>query len=118
MLFLSLLPTSFATETHLDRSVLHPVLAGYTIIARRDRDGVGGGVAVFVADSYSDVACLTLSSAVAEHVCLTVYCYAGPILLGCWCRPPYYTETESFDSLGGEWESLEKNICARFLFET
>ena len=108
---LSLFPSlpSFVclSETHLGASCKHPVLSGYSVIARRDRNLHGGGVAIFADDSVADIAVSCLESPCAEIVWVTVHAVSGPVLLGCFYRSPHYSEVASLEQLGQEWCRLE-----------
>ena len=84
----------------------HPCIPGYSLVARRDRDGLGGGVAVFAIDSIADFCSLLLVSPSAERVWILTHTESGPILICCWYRRPCHGELNSIDSLGVEWHSL------------
>ena len=106
-LFPSLPSLVCLTETHLDVSCAHPAVSGYSLIARRDRDAHGGGVAIFAADAVADVAALCHRSIDTELVWITVHAVCGPVLSGCFYRRPHYSGICSIERLGAEWSRLE-----------
>ena len=84
----------------------HPVLHGYTLLARNDSSLQSGGVAVFVVDSFVPACSCLLVSTSAELVWVLLHCNSGPVLVGCMYRRPRYGETGSIDVLRSEWEGL------------
>ena len=94
------------TETWLDESVVCPSVPGYSLVARRDRDGLGGGVAIFAKDSVVDSCSVLLRSPSAERVWILMHTETGPVLISCWYRRPCHGEINSIVSLGEEWNSF------------
>ena len=76
-------------ETFLDDSTEKITLIGYDVIARRDRDCHGGGIALFGKTSVYDIISHLENEASYERLWCTIYTHLGPILLGIWYRPPY-----------------------------
>ena len=104
-------------ETFLDKSIVHPTLEGYALVARRDRASrKGGGVAVFAKSDICESVCLLKVSDCAERVWLAVHSSSGPILLCCFYRPPQRGEISSIMSLETEYLELrEEGINAIFV---
>ena len=93
-------------ESKLNKSVRHPALAGYTLIARRDH-GVkqhGGGVLMFVINRLSSQVTFMGESKGAERTWIMVHTAQGPYLVGAWYRSPSPTVDESIQSLQDEFE--------------
>ena len=77
------------TESWLDASVVSPVLHGYRLISRRDRnDGrKRGGIVFFAREDISNQIVHASTSQAAERTWHILHSCAGPVLLGFWCRP-------------------------------
>ena len=77
------------TETRLTDAVGDAfTLAGYAVVARRDRkDRDGGGVCVFARSDITTIACLEKSDT-AERCWLVLHTNRGPLLLGAWYWAP------------------------------
>ena len=80
----------FLNETKTDEGdPLH--LHGYKLVSRRDRDGNGGGIAVFcLAEQIDHVTHIEQTEATSEYerCWICVHTDEGPILVCCWYRPP------------------------------
>ena len=90
------------SETFLDAVSSVPTLDGYCLIGRRDRGSACGGVAVFATAAVAPTVALLRKSETAERIWVLVHCDCGPLLVGCWYRPPCYGETASIESLTAE----------------
>ena len=89
-------------ETFLDKSTRSICLSGYVLLARRDRDCNGGGIAVFIQDQLASIAVLASHSETAERSWIYVHTDHGPVLVGIWYRPPN-RDSEFIESLKSEW---------------
>jgi len=95
----------FLNETKLDCRCQFPILSGYTVISRKDRNSNGGGVLVFALDSLKDLFSPLPVSPAAEILWMLFHSQMGPVLLSCWYRPPCYGEVESINTFAYEWNS-------------
>jgi hypothetical protein len=86
-------------ETFLDATVECCTLSGFECVARRDRADGWGGVAVYAEQSIADRVVLLESSEGAERCWLNIHTDRGPLLLGCWYRPPAPGECSTIESL-------------------
>ena len=90
------------SETYLHIGVGDDVFAlqGYHDIIRRDRDGLGGGVAVYVKESLIYKRIYELESIDVEAIWLQLNTIQGKILICCCYRPPTdIAFWENFDSV-------------------
>ena len=100
-------------ETNLQHSHAHVDVEGYVVAERRDRnDGrKGGGVLVFVREGIAEaVTCVKICES-SERMWLVVHSCFGPLLLGCWYRPPD-AGVDSIISLGDDLEELAGDCMA------
>ena len=109
---LSLLPALpilvFLTESWLDSSCTYPTVSGYTLIARRDRHSLGGGVLIFALDSHAHLFSPLVPSPSAEILWLLFHSDCGPLLLCCFYRPPCYAEVDTLHTLMQEWRTYSE----------
>jgi len=112
------LPTIICiNETKLDVSVADIHISGYTLVSRRDRGDCnhGGGVAVFVLDSFSAHVTFLEDSTVAERSWHLIHSSSGPILFAAWYRRPNPGEIESIQSFIEEWSRLSHTAFGTIL---
>ena len=105
------------TETKLNRSVVHPALAGYVLVARKD-NGVkahGGGVLVYVEPKLAPRVTYMGESKEADRVWVMLHSSQGPYLLGAWYRAPSHQSDASLACLRAELESHGRNALGTLL---
>ena len=83
------------TETHLDKAGEAAKLEEYDLVARRDREGKGGGgVCVFALKTVSKQVVLLERSETSERLWVAVHTELGPYLVANWYRPPSRNDTK------------------------
>ena len=94
-------------ETFLWKSTEHVDVEGFAVAARRDRnDGrTHGGVLVLVRIELRDAVTCIKECDDRERLWLIMRSIFGPMLLGCWYRPPD-SGADSIQSLGTDIEQL------------
>jgi hypothetical protein len=94
------------TETWLNKSIGSPILQGYVVIGRRDRDDerLGGGVIIFATTALVDVVTTVLISASSERIWCILHSAVGPLLLCGWYRAPNRGELDSIILFVTEYE--------------
>ena len=91
-------------------------LPGYTLVSRRDRVGQkGGGIALFVQNSFSSSVVLLETSLVDERCWHIIHTTQGPYLLGVWYRPPQQGETDSIQRMEEEYVKHCSNVLGTIL---
>lgn len=78
------------SETHLDATVLDTevTIDGYNIF-RRDSDKHGGGIALYIRNSFPATQCSEFMSDSLESLWVKVHLsHLKPVLIGCCYRPP------------------------------
>ena len=93
-------------ETKLNKSVAHPQLEGYEVVARKDNEDKqhGGGVLVYAIKAIASRVTYMGTSDSAERVWVTLHTGQGPYLIGCWYRAPSRSDDISIQSLATELE--------------
>ena len=92
------------TETFLDKSVVSPCVTGYEVVSRLDRRNGQkcGGILLLARSDVAPFVAHLGDSAVAERSWHMLHTDVGPLLIGCWYRPPSYSESASITSLESE----------------
>ena len=100
-------------ETNLQCFIEHIEMEGYVVAGRRDRnDGrKGGGVLVFARACIVEAVTCVKKCEDCERLWLIVHSCLGPVLLGCWYRPPD-SGADSIHSLGTDLEELVDDCMA------
>ena len=104
-------------ETNLQPFTEFIEVEGYVVAARRDRsDGrKGGGVLVLVRTGIAEAVTCVKECSDCERLWLVVHSCLGPMLLGCWYRPPD-SGISSINSLGRDLEELSTSNMSVLVF--
>ena len=90
------------SESHLHQGIGNNVftIPGFHEILRKDRDGNGGGVAMYIRDNVAYKRHYEFESAVVEALWVSVQTIQGKVLLCCCYRPPNRTDFwDDFDAI-------------------
>ena len=90
------------SESHLHQGIGNDVftIPGFHEILRKDRDGNGGGVAMYIRDNIAYKRHYEFESAVVEALWVSVQTIQGKVLLCCCYRPPNRTDFwDDFDTI-------------------
>ena len=110
-------PTYFIfTETWLDKSIERAVVSGYVEVSRRDRGtSAHGGIILFAKFGFENSIVHVGTSSVAERTWHIVHSNRGPLLLGCWYRPPDHAEVATIESIDSEVLEFGRNTLGTIL---
>ena len=104
-------------ETNLQPFTEFIEVEGYVVAARRDRSAGrrGGGVLVLVRTGIAEAVTCVKECSDCERLWLVVHSCLGPMLLGCWYRPPD-SGINSISSLGRDLEELSTSNMSVLVF--
>ena len=101
------------SETHLSNTVPNDIFSiqGFHDLVRKDRDGLGGGVAVYVKECLSFVRKSQYESNLVEAIWLDIKTLQGKLLICCCYRPP--AKPGSPDPMLF-WDSISSSLDSAF----
>lgn len=104
-------------ETFLNQSVQQINLEGYVLVSRKDRPRAihAGGIAVFAKRDVASQIVHLGNSDDAERSWHLLHTDSGPLLLGCWYRPPHCGEVTSIETLHAEIEKYSASTFGTIL---